>query len=263
MPITAYSRPVSDAHPAAGGGDDDGSGIALTRELIGLSKAANYRDWLFAMAAPHLGERVVEVGSGMGTMFACIEDRQRAVAIELIPTYVAGFQRLYAGCANVEVYEGDATDPVLWAAIRARGPLDSAMSFNVVEHIEDDVAVMRNVLGALRPGGRMVIFTPAFPRLFGAMDAAVGHVRRYRRRELAAKARIAGFRVIDCHFVNAPGFFLWFVSGRVLRATGPPGAARSVRILDRLVVPVVRRLERRWHPPFGQSLLLVAEKPQR
>jgi SAM-dependent methyltransferase len=233
---------------------------SLDGELAALAGATNYRDWLFSMTAPHMGGYVVEVGAGFGTMTHCLEDRERVVAIELLPHYVAELQRRYAGSSRVEVYQGDATDPRLWDSITARGPLDSAMSFNVLEHIEDDAAVLRNIWNSLAPGGRMVIFTPAFPRLYGAMDAAVGHVRRYRRRELATKARTAGFRVLDCHFVNMPGFFLWYLNGRVLRSPGAAGGARAVRAFDRLAVPIVRRIERYAHPPLGQSLLLVGEK---
>ena len=235
---------------------------SLDGELDVLARATNYRDWLFAMTAPHLGDRIVEVGSGLGTMTHCIEERARVVALELLPHYIAALDERFQDRRNVEVVEGDATDSAVWARVREGGLLDSAMSFNVVEHIEDDVAVMKNVHDTLRPGGRMVIFTPAFPRLYGPVDAAVGHVRRYRRRELAAKARVAGFRVIDCHYVNAPGFFLWYLNGRVLKSAGVSADSKwTVRVFDKIIVPVVRLLESHWHPPFGQSLLLIAEKP--
>lgn len=234
---------------------------SLDGELIALAGATNYRDWLFSRTAPHLGERVVELGAGFGTMTDCIVDRARVVALELIPEYVDTLHRRYDGRPNVEIHHGDATEDAVWERIRAGGELDSAMSFNVMEHILDDVTAMKQVHRALRPGGRMVVFTPAFPSLFGEMDRAVGHVRRYTRRELVGKARTAGFDVVDCRFMNLPGFFLWYVNGRVLRSSGAKGGAASVRLFDRWAVPVIRAVERVVRPPFGQSLLLVAQRP--
>jgi SAM-dependent methyltransferase len=134
------------------------------------------------------------------------------------------------------------------------------MSFNVLEHIEDDVGVLRNVFNCLPSGGRFVCFVPAMPILFGAMDEALGHFRRYTRRELTRKAGEAGFRVVSIHYLNAVGCFLWFINGRILRSTGE-GRDLALVTFDRFVVPLIRMLEARVKPPFGQSLLLVAEKP--
>jgi len=234
----------------------------LDDELVALARATNYRDWLFAKTAPHLGDRVVEVGAGFGTMTDCILDRSRVVALELIPEYVDTLRQRFADRPNVEIHQGDATEDGVWEGIRAGGELDSAMSFNVMEHIVDDVAVMEQVHRSLRPGGRMVVFTPAFPRLFGEMDRGVGHVRRYTRGELMTKARTAGFEIVDCQFMNLPGFFLWFVNGRLLKSSGAKGGATSVRLFDRWAVPVVRAVEEVVRPPFGQSLLLVAQRPR-
>ncbi|MFN2462477.1 MAG: class I SAM-dependent methyltransferase [Candidatus Dormibacteria bacterium] len=234
---------------------------SLDGELVALAEATNYRDWLFSKTAPHLGERVVEVGAGFGTMTDCVVDKARVVALELIPEYVATLHRRYDALANIEIHHGDATEDAVWDAIRAGGELDSAMSFNVFEHILDDVAVMKQVLASLRPGGEMVVFTPAFPGLFGEMDRGVGHVRRYTRGELLGKARTAGFEIVDCQFMNLPGFFLWYLNGKVLKSSGATGGAASVRLFDRWAVPLVRAAEQLVRPPFGQSLLLVARRP--
>jgi len=135
------------------------------------------------------------------------------------------------------------------------------MSFNVLEHIADDISVLRNVLEVLPPGGRFVCFVPAFPSIYGSIDRAVGHVRRYTRAEMRAKMRDAGFQVIDARYMNFLGYFAWLVAGRVLRFEGVAGAGSTVGLYDRLVIPISRFLERRWRPPFGQSLLVVGERP--
>jgi hypothetical protein len=57
------------------------------------------------------------------------------------------------------------------------------------------------------------------------------------------------------HYVNAPGLVAWTVGMRLLRMSPRDGIV--LRSWDRAVVPAARRIETRWHPPFGQSLLAV------
>lgn len=204
--------------------------------------------------------RVLEVGAGRGTITDCIVDCDTVLALEVDPDFVAILRERFAGRANVEVLAGSATDPAVTR--RAAGRVDSAMSFNVLEHIADDISVLRNVLEVLPPGGRFVCFVPAFPSIYGSMDSAVGHVRRYTRAEMRSKMTEAGFHVVAARYMNFLGYFAWLVAGRVVRFEGVAGAGSRVGLYDRLVIPVSRVLERRWRPPFGQSLLVVGERPR-
>jgi hypothetical protein len=92
------------------------------------------------------------------------------------------------------------------------------------------------------------------------MDSGVGHVRRYRKKELVSKVRSAGFTVLDVHYVNLPGFFAWFLNGRILRHNQPMGGSRSVMLYDRTVIVLARFLESMMRPAFGQSLFLAARR---
>ena len=76
-----------------------------------------------------------------------------------------------------------------------KGTFDLIMSFEVIEHLEDDVGAMREWRQYLRPGGRMILSTPAHPSRWNAADEWAGHVRRYTRRELVEAIEGAGFEV--------------------------------------------------------------------
>lgn len=232
---------------------------ALGASLELLASARRYRDWIFSLGAPHLGQRVLEIGSGTGTMTDCVASRDRVVALELEPECTAMLRARFAGVPSVEVVEGSATDPHLLRSLRSFG-LDSAMSFNVLEHIPDDEGVMRAVHELLPRDGRFVCFVPAFPFLYGAFDHALGHVRRYTKRELSGRMERAGFDVVEMRYVNMVGAMLWFISGRVLRSSGVPGRERALRTYDRIAVPVSAALERRVRAPFGQSVMVVGRR---
>lgn len=77
----------------------------------------------------------------------------------------------------------------------ADASLDLVMAFDVLEHIDDDLAVTREVHRALRPGGTFLVAVPADPRLWSEHDVAVGHVRRYTRSTLTEVVRAAGFDI--------------------------------------------------------------------
>ncbi len=73
--------------------------------------------------------------------------------------------------------------------------LDSVVSMNVLEHLPDDEAVVRKFWNVLRPGGRLMLLVAAHARLFGAIDDAVGHHRRYDLPTLAHLLRRNGFEL--------------------------------------------------------------------
>ena len=77
----------------------------------------------------------------------------------------------------------------------ADASLDLVVAFDVLEHIEDDDAAVREVLRALRPGGHYLVAVPCDPKLWSAHDEAVGHVRRYTRPTLTALLVRNGFAI--------------------------------------------------------------------
>jgi SAM-dependent methyltransferase len=157
-----------------------------------------------------------------------------------------------AGLADVAVVEGtlaDVDEPAF----------DTAVMLNVLEHIDGDVEVLGEIHDRLAPGGALCIWVPAFPMLYGRFDRRVGHHRRYRRPDLVARARRAGFDIVEARYANLPGFFAWLLIVRVLGWSPTSGGMSD--LYDRFVVPAMRAVERHVRPPFGQSLLVVARKP--
>ena len=134
--------------------------------------------------------------------------------------------------------------------------LDTVVCLNVLEHIEDDVSTLADLLAILQPGGRLVLIVPAHARLYSSLDVHLRHFRRYEKAELEQKIRDAGFALEDCRFLNRPGVFGWYVNGRVLRRRVLPRGQLS---LFKLVLPLLRSEE--TNPPsWGLSLLAIARK---
>lgn len=232
---------------------------ALVAALHALDDATNYRDWIFDLARPHLMGRghILEVGAGSGTFTELLAQVASTLSLEPGPSGFAALSARFSGRSDVEVVKAGTDDLVRVADGRRFG---AAFLSNVLEHIDDDVAALDSIRQVLQPGGRVIVFSPAFDLLYSRFDATVGHHHRYRRHVLAARMRRAGFDVVEAKYVNSVGFLTWLGYVRVLGRS--PADVRAVRAFDRLVVPGLRAVEARLTPPFGQSVLVVGERPR-
>ena len=224
-------------------------------ELDALAEARNYYKWILSYFLPYLGSSTIEVGAGVGTFARFLLGGTSLRRITLIEPADNLFPRLkseFKDDPRVDVRKGYLRD--FASSIRA----DSVVSVNVLEHVENDAEMLRLIHQVLLPGGRVLLFTPALPILYGAVDEEFEHYRRHTKRELQAKMEQAGFRVLEIRYFNLPGVALWFLLGRVLRrkTIRPPG----VKLYDRLVIPWLSRLEGLWEPPLGQNLLAIGQK---
>ncbi|HEY0150388.1 MAG TPA: class I SAM-dependent methyltransferase [Longimicrobium sp.] len=224
-------------------------------ELDSMAEAKNYYRWIASRFAPHLGSHAIEVGAGIGTFSQHLlraAPHARLTLVEPAENNIGVLRERMAGDARVSVRHGylDANAPESGAS--------SVVAVNVLEHVEDDDAFLRAARRVLAPGGRLLLFVPALPAIYGTLDAAFEHFRRYTRPALRGKVADSGFIVDELHYVNLPGVLAWWASGVLLRKrTVTP---RDARLYDRWAIPLIRAVESRWHPPLGQSLLLVATR---
>jgi len=217
-----------------------------------LDRAEAYIDWVFQEARPHLGSSILEVGCGTGTYTALFgRTGARVLAMDLDANFVGAARDATRALPNVDVRQGDVTTAD-WD-----GDFDTVVMLDVLEHLDDDIAMLVRLRDALRPGGRIVLKVPAFAWLHGSLDDAVGHRRRYDRARLERAFLEAGFARARTWYFNALAIPGWWLNGTVLRRVTPPAA--QLELLDRLV-PVFRAVDRVTRPVIGLSLFGVAEK---
>ena len=225
----------------------------LAETLDSLEGAPNYADWIYSMCSPYLGSEVLEVGAGHGDFTGRLAEGRFVTATDLSKRCVALLEERYGAKANVEIRHADA------ANLPDEARFDSAVVINVLEHLEDDEQALRGLRHALRPGGHLLVFAPAFEGLYSEFDRRIGHHRRYRRAQLVEVADRAGFEIVEARYSSSLGAILWWVYSRQLRLT--PTKPGNVHLYDRLLVPTLRRLETARPPRFGQSVFLVARRP--
>lgn len=231
-----------------------GDTVVQTTSLESNAGAVNYHGWLTDLAVPYLGDDPVELGSGLGQYVKLWLEAgaPRFTATDLDPGRLATLEKALGSDPRVTVTALDACDP-------PEGRHSACVAFNVLEHIPDDLAVLRGMHRLVRPGGYVVMFVPAFMFAMSDFDRTIGHVRRYTKRGLVARYEEAGLRVVTAKYVNIPGILAWYVGMRLLRMT--PGDGVLLRVWDKLVIPATRALERHVTAPFGQSVLVVGQVP--
>jgi len=220
-----------------------------TGNLEVMVEAVNYNAFLVSLirSEAHTGETVLDFGAGIGTFakvlaqeghkVLCIEpdQRQREHIVQAGLTAFADISNL------------------------ADRSIDLLYSLNVLEHIEDDVAVLRACHEKMRPGGRVLIYVPAFQVLYSSMDKLVGHFRRYTRGELAEKMHLAGFEVLKNEYVDSAGF----LASLLFKAFGSDSGAINRNALiayDRYAFPVSRLMDKLFKRWFGKNVLLLARR---
>lgn len=145
---------------------------------------------------------------------------------------------------------------------------DLVCALDILEHLDDDRAGMRELARVLAPGGRLLVMVPAFEFLWGPQDDSSLHKRRYSRRALVALARSAGLEVERAWFFNLVLFAPILLARKVIRLLrlgveneNEVNTPSLNAVLER-IFGADARLSLSVDYPVGVSLALVATKPR-
>ncbi|WP_448189506.1 class I SAM-dependent methyltransferase [Azospirillum sp. sgz301742] len=222
-------------------------------DLESVADMPRYQAWVLSHFQEFLKGQCLELGAGTGTMsrhllphvdrLAAVEPSARCVA--LLTTTLAETGAVVHH-QTLERHMAEAAD----------ASQDCVVMFNVLEHIDDDEAVLAECRRVLRPGGHLLVFVPALPLLYSPVDRWLGHHRRYWSRDLLDKATRARFQIVRCSYFDLIGAVAWGVLYTLLRRQ--PASGGLTRLFDRVLVPLSRRIESWASLPFGKNLVLVA-----
>src|SRR5438128_7081854 len=165
--------------------DDPSNEPATYKTLRRRASLKRYNQWIWESVAPYVGQRVLEVGAGSGTMTRFLYGRELIVATDKETPYIDRLRNAFRRRPGIVVERCDLDSDL--ALDLSRYAFDTVTCINVLEHTDDDIAALRRANQLLVPGGRVIVFVPAGKGLYGALDRGVGHQRRYDKDELVNK----------------------------------------------------------------------------
>jgi SAM-dependent methyltransferase len=199
--------------------------------------------------------RILDVGCGTGANLLMLSEYGDAEGVDVSEDALAfcherGLEKVKLGAAEALPYDD--------------GTFDLVTALDVVEHLDDDLAGLREMRRVLRPGGRVLLFVPTFMFLWGLQDDVSHHRRRYRLPELQRVLEQAGFEVERTTYANITFFMPILAMRKLMRLTGIKAETENNINVPALNGVLGRMLGaeswilKRMNIPFGVSGLCVA-----
>lgn len=222
--------------------------------LIELERARRFNLWMGDTLRSFVGDRVLEIGAGIGNLTNQLIPRELYVASDINPNYLHYLRSYSIGKPYLRVMNVDVGNPEHFSSLERK--FDTVLILNVLEHVPDEQQALRNIWSALEPGGRAIILVPQHPALYATLDQALGHRERYTVARLEESLTRAAFRIekiFDFNRFSVPG---WWFSGRLLRRK--KFSRVQLKVID-VLMPILRRIDRVW-PWSGLSIIAIAVK---
>jgi SAM-dependent methyltransferase len=224
-------------------------------ELFALT--TNWKRYVKAEIGKYLFGDVLEIGAGIGstTRALCDGTIRRWICVEpdanQAKRLLAALTKSWGSCAP----------GVIAGSLRAlaeRPSFDCVLYLDVLEHIQDDWRQIEAAARLVRPGGHIVVLSPAHQWLFSEFDKSVGHIRRYSKRTLRSLMP-SGWIEKKLVYLDSIGVLLSLANALALRQSLP--SRLQLAIWDRLCVPLSRVVDCVLLGSFGKSVLAVWYRP--
>ena len=225
-------------------------------ELEVFSHAKNWKSYWAKAIFPYLGKSVIDVGAGIGATARTLNIKNYEKWVELEPD--KNLCEQIAAAISVgdipkyfEIVNGVSTD------LAQREVFDTALYIDVLEHIENDAAELQNIGQVIKPGGHIIILSPAHNFLYSEFDQKIGHYRRYSKNNLESLTP-SGFKIEKLCYLDSVGLLASLANKLFLKSGSP--AVSQIIFWDRFMVPISRLIDPILLHRVGKSVLYVIKK---
>ncbi len=223
--------------------------------LLKMRVMKNNNNWVFERLKPYIGKRTLEMGSGIGTFSQkIVRETNKLIASDINHDYINLLSSKFSHNHKVVVKKIDATKADKFVPQES---IDTVVSLNIMEHVEDDSSMLKSIYTILQNNGRLLLLVPAHQFLYGSLDHQIGHCRRYNKVDLTQKLKRAGFEIEKIEFMNMFSAVGWLLNFKIMRRSTMP--LSTIRTVDKFI-PLIKSIERRLQPKFGLSVYAVARK---
>lgn len=233
----------------------------LTENLNNWDYISNYSTWMYHKYEKYVGKRVFDVGAGMGRMVRYYIDKcEMVVATDIFQNQVDYMNERFESYSN---FKAEMCDIMTDDLSGYREKFDTVICINVLEHLEDDLQAVKNMKDMICEGGHVILFVPAFQKLYCQLDKNVSHYRRYDRGVLKKLAAECDMEVVKNGYFNALGIIPYYLKGKKKIKEGESfstGLNENNSKLYNFASKILEPIEKVIPPLFGISEVIILKK---
>ncbi len=193
------------------------SGLSSQQKLISTSdydlRVTNLARFIYKKIKKILGknkEKLIDIGAGNGLVLRFFRDKGYEVTGMELSRELCDLMKKNPVMKGIEIIRGDISKT------SGKGDFNVVLASDVIEHIKNDEAALKNLFSFVKPGGILVISVPAHMLFFGKRDKLWGHYRRYDRSQLIAKIEKLKGKIEFTTYWNLVGYFAYFFYEKIL-----------------------------------------------
>jgi len=225
-------------------------------ELELFREARNWKAYYAGILKPFIAGSVLEVGAGIAETSPYLLNDQVTAWTCLEPDE-AFFAALQKKINEGKLPSGFSVIKGTVESLNANQLFDSIIYIDVLEHIENDSMELKHAISHLKPGGNLVILSPAFQTFYNKFDRAIGHYRRYTKKTLQAVIP-EGLKQKKLLYLESGGTVLLLLAKMFKKESHP--SLKQVLFWDRTVVPFSKVLDRVIGYSYGKTIIGIWEK---
>ena len=223
------------------------------KELTLFQEAIKWKKYFRRKIHRFLQGSILEVGAGLGGTAKILNDGSAKSWTLLEPDerlykHLLSEQQLFP--ANTRIVKGSISD--------LHQNFDAVLYIDVLEHIENDKAELTIASSRIANDGYLVVLSPAFNFLFSEFDKAIGHYRRYTKKDLR-KITPVGMRLISVQYLDSFGLLASLANKFFLHRSYP--SQKQIWFWDKCLIPISKITDPLFLYLFGKTILAVWEKP--
>jgi len=221
-------------------------------ELINLEEMNNYNEFIVCQSLKQNNhpKQIVDFGAGIGTLSVIFREKFKLTPICI---EIDEVNKQYLKRRKLHVFES--LDEVSEKS-------DLIFSSNVLEHIEDDLSILKKMKDNLNNDGLIYLYLPAKMSLWSELDEIVGHYRRYEISEIREKCESCGLKIVAAHYADSAGFFASLLMKLLgYNSNNGIGSVSSLKFYDKWLFPISKIMDAiGFKYLFGKNLILIAKK---
>lgn len=194
---------------------------------------------------------IIEIGAGCGS-FTRNYYNTKIKSIVLTEVDIKNINELkikFSNDANIRISNSSIEN--------IKQKFDTILYFHVLEHIKDDIREIKNAVKKLNTGGHIIIMVPAHQKVYGNLDKAVGHFRRYEKDFF--KNNLFGLELVNFKYLDAMGYILYNLNRIFFKKEKFPSKLK-IFIWDKIFTPITVIIDFILNYRLGKCIIAIYRK---